>query len=264
MNTPVIPHDETEGSVIPINDPSNIDGIKVLVVDDNKINRKLACTLAAKHGAIISESENGQQAISKAQDDQYDLILMDIHMPIMNGEDASKKIREIYSGKKQPTIIALTANAMPGEKERLMNNGLMDGCLIKPITEEQLCDIINGCAKLKSASSSSNPINKQKRFDSKSEEKKKDSSSLERELFDMLKAELPVHKDRIAKDYSNNEMIALKDSVHKLHGAASVCGVPELKSACNILENLLRDEKYDEVNPAYKSMLEEIEKILNG
>ena len=249
----IAPAGETHSGVVKTSDTVTPNTINTLIVDDNRINRKLACTLVRKMGAAVSEAENGQEAISIAKDGDIDLILMDIHMPIMNGEDAAKEIRKIYSGKKQPIIIALTANAMPGEKDRLINNGLMNGCLIKPITEEQLGSIVNDCAKIKFSES--------RRYKPQ-KENSNNKGSLEQELFDMLKAELPLHKERITTNYNEGDSEALRDSVHKLHGAASVCGVHKLKSACSKLENLLIDKELEKIPPPYNSLIEEINKIV--
>ncbi len=235
-----------------------LDKLHVLVVDDNRINRKLACTLVLKHNATISEAENGLEAFNKATSENFDIILMDIHMPIMNGEDASKKIRATLPKDAQPTIVALTANAMPGEKEHLLNNGYIDDCLIKPITEEQLLCILNKRIDHNNETRE-NSIQLEKETIDKSAES---NEGLTAELFIMLKAELPTHRVKISSQYEDKDFTSLKESVHKLHGAASVCGVPELKQACLEFENLLREGKFDEIDQPYERLIHLADQIL--
>ena len=115
--------------------PYDLSSLNILVVDDNRINRKLVTTLLKQSYATIYEATTGQEAVDISFTHKLDLIFMDIHMPVMNGIDATKIIRSSeHSGQHIP-IIALTANAVQGERERLMNEGL-DGCIIKPIHEE--------------------------------------------------------------------------------------------------------------------------------
>ena len=237
---------------------STLDKLHVLVVDDNRINRKLACTLVLKHNASIAEAENGQEAVNKATSENFDIILMDIHMPIMNGEDASKKIRETLPKEAQPTIVALTANAMPGEKEHLLNSGYIDECLIKPITEEQLLSILNKRIDHNNRNRE-NSIKIEKEAIDKTDHS---NDGLTEELFTMLKAELPTHRTKISSHYEDKDFPNLQDSVHKLHGAASVCGVPELKQACLELENLLRDGNFDNIDQPYQRLIHIVDQIM--
>ena len=237
---------------------TSLDKLHVLVVDDNRINRKLACTLVLKHNASIAEAENGQEAVNKATSESFDVILMDIHMPIMNGEDASKKIRETLPKDAQPTIVALTANAMPGEKEHLLNSGFIDECLIKPITEEQLLNILNKRIEHNNRSRENTIKIEKETLDNSSNS----TEGLTAELFEMLKAELPTHRTKISTHYEDKDFANLKDSVHKLHGAASVCGVPELKQACLELENLLRDGQFDDIDQPYQCLIHIVDQIM--
>ena len=131
--------------------PASRNPLRVLVVDDNRINRKLATTLAIKQGAAVTEVENGLEAVRKCEAEWFDVVLMDIHMPVMGGEEATQRIRELYSGKRQPGIIALTANAQPEERDKLINSG-MDDCLVKPITDDRLATILKKYAHLNEGS----------------------------------------------------------------------------------------------------------------
>ena len=220
--------------------------MRVLVVDDNHINRKLVCTILANHGIRAVEAEDGKQAVDMARQFEPDLIFMDIHMPTMSGETAARQIQAQKGKRRIPRIVALTANAMPGERERLLAAG-MDDCLIKPITEEQMLKILRGLG----AKPEPPPV-----------ETKPARRPVAEELRDMLKAELPEHKRAIQRAYRGNQLRTLKDKVHTLHGAAGVCQLPALKSACADLENALLRDDLVAIPAGVKRVLSEIETLL--
>jgi CheY-like chemotaxis protein/nitrogen-specific signal transduction histidine kinase len=111
--------------------------VKVLVAEDNMINQRLIQILLQQYGLNISMASNGLEAVKMCQKTQYDLIFMDIDMPQMNGIVATKEIKSNYVGMKTPPVIALTAMAMDGDKEMLLQEGL-DDYLSKPFTREKL------------------------------------------------------------------------------------------------------------------------------
>ncbi len=119
-----------------------LSGKKILVVDDNDMNRLLAEVILQNYGAEIINAENGEQAI-KMIEEKPDLVLMDIQMPVLNGFDAARKLREM--GVSVP-MIALTANAIQGEREKCMASG-MDDYISKPFVEEQFLASIDNCLR---------------------------------------------------------------------------------------------------------------------
>ena len=117
-------------------------GVRVLLTDDNDINKEVLKALLEPFGFVIDEAENGKKAVEMAEKTSYDLILMDSHMPVMNGKEATKKIRGKAGGLNQKTpIIAVTADAITGVKEDLLSAG-MDDYIAKPVDVEQLCSTI--------------------------------------------------------------------------------------------------------------------------
>ena len=111
---------------------------KVLLVDDNRVNRKVFCALLKRTMIRVVEAENGQTAISRAASEHFDMIFMDHMMPGMDGVEAMKRIRGISDGPcKDTPIIVLTANAIAGSKEEYLTQGF-DGYLSKPIEYKKL------------------------------------------------------------------------------------------------------------------------------
>ena len=112
---------------------------KVLIVEDNPINLKLIQTILMQAQYKVKAVENGQLAVDEYMKESYDIILMDIDMPVMDGITATKLIKEIdftYKRKSVP-IIALTAHALSGDRDRIIEQGL-DAYLPKPIDKEAL------------------------------------------------------------------------------------------------------------------------------
>ena len=108
------------------------EGARVLLVDDNAINREVLKALLEPLKLTIDEAADGQQAVFRAASRPFDLILMDSHMPVMNGEEAARAIRNTDGINQGVPIVAVTADAIAGVRERLLASGMND-CITKPI-----------------------------------------------------------------------------------------------------------------------------------
>lgn len=122
-------------------DSTDRDSCSILLAEDNKINQKLVLLILQKLGAQAELAESGQEAVDKAETSRFDLILMDLHMPGMDGVQATR-ILKTDLGDECPPIVALTADAIRGNFAQEMENGL-DGFLTKPINSTMLRDCIN-------------------------------------------------------------------------------------------------------------------------
>ncbi len=118
-----------------------IQGRSVLVVDDNEINRLLMRVLLGQRGVAVVEAKDGLEAVEMVERHHFDLILMDVRMPGMNGIEATIRIRHMEHGRYRTPIIALTAHALPEERAAFIRAG-MDECLTKPVLEQQLDDLL--------------------------------------------------------------------------------------------------------------------------
>jgi two-component system, NarL family, sensor histidine kinase BarA len=243
--------------------------INVLLVDDNEINLKLAKTLLNNRDVQVSTAQDGEQAMELTDKNFYDIIFMDLHMPKADGYQATEHIRQNENPCQNTVIVALTANAMPEEQLRVFNSGMND-ILLKPISEQQLFDIFERWLASETESDADNqidilptPENTLATYDN--EEGKKlagNNAQLAEELFGMLIKELPGHKKNIEEARKNNNMDDFKNHVHKLHGATSYCGVPQLRSAANELENLIGNSETDRIESAFQAVLTAIVKLM--
>jgi len=123
--------------------------LHALVADDNSINRKLIRIILEKLGLKVTLVENGEEALESYQEDKYDIVFMDIHMPVMGGVEASQKIivYEKDAGLTHVPLIALTADALPGDREKYILAG-MDDYATKPLDTDALTRIISAHCSL--------------------------------------------------------------------------------------------------------------------
>ena len=116
-------------------DPGMLKNKRILMVEDNPLNRLVARTVLKSYGVIVTEANNGQEAIDLLKSNSFDLILMDVQMPVMDGLQATSIIRADIS--LDIPIIALTANALKGEQDRCIDAGMND-FVTKPFEESTL------------------------------------------------------------------------------------------------------------------------------
>ena len=136
---------ETEDTILPSAD-SDFRGRCILLVEDNELNSEIAVEILNEYGFLVDTAENGAEAVQKVRNStsgSYDLVLMDVQMPIMNGYEATKQIRALDDPALAGiTIFAMTANAFDEDRKKALECG-MDGFLSKPIVIEELISILH-------------------------------------------------------------------------------------------------------------------------
>ncbi|MDH4320468.1 MAG: response regulator [Desulfobulbaceae bacterium] len=131
---------EAEESAAPADEPAiapaHVAGGRVLLVDDNEINREIGVELLSEVGLTVTTARNGVEALAALEHDRFDLVLMDLQMPTMDGYEATRRIRQRQEWQELP-VVAMTAHAMAGDRERCLETGMNDH-LAKPIEVAEL------------------------------------------------------------------------------------------------------------------------------
>jgi len=239
---------------------------RILCVDDNEANLKLIDELLSEYNIIRTLATDGREAVQACKESKFDLIFMDIQMPEMDGIEATRRIRKMKTDGVRTPIIALTAHAMKGEKEKLLAEG-MDDYLTKPISQEQLENTIQQWTRKKLVHSSKSELKEEtkEKPETPSGQKKKPNSvidwdlslkaanqkvDLAKDMLKMLVASFDEAKANINEAFDKEDLEALTQHVHKLHGATAYCGVPTLKKMANEYETELKENGFGISTPA--------------
>lgn len=240
--------------------------LKVLVVDDNEINLRLAEIILKKNNYDVTTVCSGDDSINIVKNNDFDLIFMDIHMPGLDGYETTKRIRKVTNKGPRPTIIALTANAMPQEIEKVESSG-MDDILIKPISEQLICEVISEWFSDSTKKSHSSRISHATADNTEvfSLEQAKNlangNTALAIELLKMLIKELPEHHSGIRQALADNNVDHLREVTHKLNGASRCCGTTALSKAAQLLEASIDNHEFDKIAKRSANLLKEIDKL---
>ncbi|MEM0911621.1 MAG: response regulator [Pseudomonadota bacterium] len=224
---------------------SKIPPLRILAVDDMELNLRLVEAWLKPSPAILDLAYDAQSAISKCGEIEYDLILMDVQMPNIDGMTAAKEIRKTDINKGTP-IIAVTAHAGANDKEIFLSNG-MDDFLPKPIKQRQLISIMQQWCDGVDASIQ-DELDDKTLIDQGYEEVSHDNRdcidwplSLQRNnnniinavgFMDDFIAYLKINLEELAKLNSPENNKELLTAIHKMHGACCYTGVPRLQALC--------------------------------
>ena len=123
-----------EPATVPV---SGVMNRRVLLVDDNAVNRQVVKLFMAQLAPTFVEATNGEEALQRLNEQSFDIVLLDVHMPVMDGKEAIKRIRASNQPWRDIPVIALTADAMSGDRERFLGMGMSD-YISKPIDAREL------------------------------------------------------------------------------------------------------------------------------
>ncbi|MEQ9403666.1 MAG: PAS domain S-box protein [Cyclobacteriaceae bacterium] len=221
---------------------------KILLVDDNEINRKVATGILEKSGCEIDEAADGFEAIELAKKENYDLVFMDIQMPKMNGIEATQAIKDLGL-KNQPPIVAMTAYSMEEDRQKFLDNGL-DDYLAKPIKAETLINKVKSWLEFEPKQMTSetltatsedlvinqNTLNQLAKFGGQ--------ELIESTLIDFEEeAELLVKNTEQFLKEKKYEL--MRGELHTLKGNAGTLGIEKLSNQAATIEKLLKADKFD-------------------
>lgn len=215
--------------------------LRVLTVDDNEANLKLINTLLRERVQELDSARDGAEAWQKTTQHVYDIIFMDINMPVMDGIAACQRIRQSSLNEHTP-IIAVTAHAMDGERARLLSLGFNE-FLTKPLDEQMLhftlqefCQLTRNQAPALKIAPQAVPLIDWEAALMRAAGK----ADLAQEMLQLLVQSLPQAEQQIEQALTDNDQQLLLHALHKLHGACCYTGVPRLKNLLEALETQLK------------------------
>ena len=214
-------------------------GIRVLLVEDNDINQQVAKESLEHEGFIVSIAENGQIALDMVKENRFDLVLMDLQMPVMDGYIATKEIRKIKEFEGLP-IIALSADAMEGTREKVLEAGMND-YVSKPINLNELFYVISKWHKNIDLEVSDSPL---RNFDyADGLERLNGNKKLYEEILVKFAHNNRDLIEKIKKSLEDNEIELAKRELHSLKGVSANLGSKKIQALSLSLENRLKNNE---------------------
>ena len=214
--------------------------LKILVAEDNRVNQKVALRILAYLGYRADVAATGQEVLEALERQDYDVILMDIQMPGVDGLEATKRIRERYP-QRRPYVIAMTANALRGDRERFLASG-MDGYLSKPL---EIAGLARALQLSREHSKAPVPpqvppavhsIIDRAQLSSLRQAENPGTPGLVREIIDHFANEMPAGMGALAEHCANGDVAAISRLAHRLASTALACGATRVADVCRELE----------------------------
>ena len=235
--------------------------LRILITEDNAINQKVQQILM-KYGYRSDSASNGLEALNALERQHYDLIFMDIHMPVMDGLQASRKIQQRIPAQQRPRVVAMTANILPADREACKQAGMFD-FLAKPINLDQLQQILsNTSPDGNSDHISEAPQELQdidyNRINMIREVQDEDEPDLLASIIDMFTTDSDDRLGSMQTACENADWSALEENAHRFYSSASNLGLKKIANICSKLELQATDESVDK-----KQLLQELSDALN-
>ncbi|HEY3487283.1 MAG TPA: response regulator [Gammaproteobacteria bacterium] len=218
-------------------------GKSILIVDDNEINQKLLRVYLLSMGFQVHISKDGYSALNILQKHAIDLIFLDVHMPVMNGFETTRAIRQLGDQHKRIPIIGLSADGLPNSQHQALQSG-MDEYLVKPIKQDDLQQILN------------------RWFHTSSEQFAAGVISKADDLRLMLMKEMPDYKLRLVAALDNHNYAEIYEVAHRIAGGSAYCDVPELHRISDLLQTAARRKNDEQIDLYSAGLIEHINHLL--
>ncbi|MDY6975979.1 MAG: 7TM diverse intracellular signaling domain-containing protein [Pseudomonadota bacterium] len=235
---------------------SSLPNVKILAVDDMEMNLKLLHTWLDQSPVELITTISGQDAVNQCQTQEFDLILMDVQMPGMDGIQATREIRKSPVNMGTP-IIAVTAHAFKEEQERLLASG-MDDYLPKPIEVELLINLIKSwCHSIEPGEIELPSVDWQLAL-----KRANQNQETAKEMLEGFITLLPEAIDTLSALWEEQDYNKLKTEVHKLHGACCYTGLPRMQHLAHEAESALKLGQHKLVDEHLPALTAEAKKVL--
>ncbi|MDJ0733149.1 MAG: response regulator [Nostocaceae cyanobacterium] len=247
---------------------SSIQNLRILLAEDNVVNQKLAILTLKKMGHAADIASNGLEVIEALHRQPYDMVLMDVQMPEMDGLTATQEICKYWSSSSRPRIIAMTANAMQEDKEKCLQAG-MDDYISKPIRVEELKQALSRCQPLTFNQSYLVEITQNQTID----------TTVLQTLIDMAGEEAPIIINELINSYLQDAEVRLKtiataiegqnpsllyQAAHALKSASANIGANTMADLSKQLEAISRAGNIDGTATLYMQLQGEYQQVKNS
>jgi len=237
--------------------------LHLLLAEDGLVNQKVAVSLLEQRGHRVTVANNGAEALTALGRDSFDIVLMDVQMPTMDGFEATARIRrqEEQTGLHIP-IIAMTAHALKGDRERCLAAG-MDGYIAKPIRARELYDLVESMVAGARGARPQGPDNTEEEAIDRARLLGYTGASVEtlKELVELFAVECPKLMGRIHDAVTQNDASELQRAAHTLKGSLQIFGVARPVEAALRLETLGRNGDLADAEEAWSVLEKEIERL---
>ncbi len=227
---------------------SPLTGIRVLLAEDNPVNQKVALRLLEKWGCVTHAVSNGREALTALENGAFDVVLMDIQMPVMDGFEATQEVRkrEQAQGGHMP-IIAMTANAMAGDREKCLTAG-MDDYISKPVKPEDLRRALLRWRDPTSPRTSAPPVGEEP--PALDRERMRESIGDDPQTAHEALSEFLTATDRLLTALTSalerGDAPAIERAAHSLAGSAGMIGAEAFRQVCAQIEAQGRSGRLEE------------------
>jgi len=242
--------------------------LKILVVDDDSLNQRMMQLLLTREGHLVDLVSNGLEALEVIKVKKYDVVFMDLQMPVMDGVEASHRIRQWENGGQHTFIIALTASYLP-EKGQLLFEAGIDNYISKPFEIEQIQRLLKYgfLARSKAHSDQSVILEKELQPEKVLELQKGivqvgGDEDIFRELLSDFIEGLPNRLQVIQHFYANKDMVELSRAAHNLSGIAGNLGALQLSDCAKKLDKLSIEGYTDSLDPLIQEIQLVVGKLL--
>ena len=249
--------------------------LRILLADDNMVNQKVALNILKRLGYRADVAANGLEVIAALKRQPYDVVLMDIQMPEMDGVEATEHIRQQWAKEQQPYIIALTADALLGDREKYLAAG-MDDYISKPINLNQLIEALERCQA--HINQTDTPVNMRAkappetnitttsavdlaRLTSLKEALGQENSPIMAELIAMFLTQAPRLLADIQENLNLDKVKDLHRAAHTLKANAAQFGAYKLEQLCAELEHLAQLETLENTSIIVAKAIEEYQQV---
>ncbi|MEN6424415.1 MAG: response regulator, partial [Phycisphaerales bacterium] len=245
--------------------PDHVTPLRILLAEDGLVNQKVAVSLLEQRGHGVTVANNGQEALAALDRGSFDVVLMDVQMPTMDGFEATARIREKEEGSGlHLPIIAMTAHAMKGDRERCLAAG-MDSYIAKPIRAKEFYEIVEGIVADARGQQPRNPQNGDEDGMDRARLLEYAGGSAEtlKELVDLFAIECPKLMKTMRDAITRQAPSELQRAAHTLKGSIQVFGVTPPAEAALRLETMGRKEDLTGAEEAWSMLVKEIERLMS-